>query len=242
MISSSPARICFCTPDGQSDCNYKPPPITIKKGFYFNVSIVTVNQVNHTMRNVSIRSSLRHAQNGLGDGQLIQTTKYKCSNLTFSIHSPHDFETLTLYAEGPCWKVDIKFSTCACPIGFQPRVSEVTNCVCECDSNLPKYVTDCNSQNQTLWRDSNFWITFSTMSDTNKSRGYLSYPYCPFDYCRLPDSGIYIDLNVANGADAQCANNRSGILCGVCRPGLSLLLDSSRCTGADPGFHIEGCW
>ena len=239
VINSSPVRVCFCSPDGQSDCSYKPPPITVKKGLNFNVSIVAVDQVNHTVGNVSIYSSLRYAQSGLGDGQLIQMTKYiNCSNLTFSVSSPYNSESLTLYAEGPCrnasnssLQIDIKFSNCTCPTGFQPTVSEITKCVCECDSNLPKYVTDCNSQNHTLWRDSNFWITFLTMSDTGKSMtsGYLSYPYCPFDYCRLPDSGIYIDLNVENGADAQCANNRSGILCGVCRPGLSLSLGSSRC-------------
>ena len=237
VISSSPVRVCYCKPDGQADCKYKPPPIAVKKGFNFSVSIVAVDQVNHTMGNVSIYSSLRYAQSGLGDGQLIQMTKRTyCSNLTFSISSPHNFEFLTLYAEGPCRNasnssllVDIKFSPCACPIGFQPRVSEVTNCVCECDSNLPKYITDCDSQYHTLLRDSNFWITFLTMSDTDKSSGYLSYPYCPFDYCRLPDSSTSIDLNVANGADAQCANNRSGILCGVCKPGFSLSLGSSRC-------------
>ena len=235
VISSSPVRICSCTPDGRPDCGNKAPPIMVKKGFNFNVSIVAVDQVNHTVGNVPIHSSLQYTQSGLGDGQLIQMTKHNCTNLTFSIHSPHNSESLTLFAEGPCrntssssLKVDIKFSACSCPTGFQAKVSEVTSCVCECDSNLPKYITDCNPHDHTLLRKSNFWIT-SLAVGNNISSGYLSYPYCPFDYCLHPDSHVYIDLNIANGSDIQCANNRSGILCGSCRPGFSLSLGSSHC-------------
>ena len=40
---------------------------------------------------------------------------------------------------------------------------------------------------------------------------------------------VEINLNIPNGADAQCANGHSGILCGTCRKNLSLSLGSSRC-------------
>ena len=249
VISSSPVRMCFCTPDGRPDCGYEAPPIIVKKGFYFNVSIVAVDQVNHTLRNVSIHSSLQYAQSGLGDSELIQMTNRNCcTNLTFSIYSPHSSETLTLYAEGPCrnasnssLEVRIRFSSCSCPIGFQAKVSEVTNCVCECDSNLPKYITDCNSRDHTLLRKSNFWITSLAVKNTklNISSGYLFYPYCPFDYCLQPDSSISINLNIANGADVQCANNRSGMLCGSCLPGFSLSLGSSRCIQCSKNWRTD---
>ena len=49
------------------------------------------------------------------------------------------------------------------------------------------------------------------------------------DYCLPPDTMIEINLNTPNGADVQCAHNRSGTLCGACSPGLSLSLGSSRC-------------
>ena len=235
VISSSPVRMCSCAPDGQPDCGNKAPPIMVKKGFNFSVLIVAVDQVNHTVGNVPIHSSLQYTQSGLGDSQLIQITKHNCTNLTFSVHSPHNSEVLTLFAEGPCrntssssLKVHIRFSACSCPIGFQAKVSEVTNCVCECDSNLPKYITDCNSHDHTLLRKRNFWIT-SLAVGNNITKSYVSYPYCPFDYCLHPDSHVYIDLNVVNGSDVQCANNRSGILCGSCRPGFSLSLGSSHC-------------
>ena len=68
------------------------------------------------------------------------------------------------------------------------------------------------------------WISY--ISDTNLT-GYLVYPNCPFDYCLLTSPPV--NLNQPNGADAQCAFNRSSLLCGSCRPGFSLSLGSSRC-------------
>ena len=38
-----------------------------------------------------------------------------------------------------------------------------------------------------------------------------------------------MNLNLPHGADAQCAFNRSGVLCGACRENLSLSLGSSHC-------------
>ena len=74
------------------------------------------------------------------------------------------------------------------------------------------------------------WISY--INDTNLI-GYLVYPNCPFDYC-LPTNPP-VDLNQPNGADAQCAFNRSSLLCGSYRPGLSLSLGSSRCLPC-PGY------
>ena len=64
---------------------------------------------------------------------------------------------------------------------------------------------------------------------SKKSIGFLKHPYCPLDYCLPPASKVQINLNLVNGANAQCANNRSGLLCSLCQPDLSLSLGSSRC-------------
>lgn len=49
------------------------------------------------------------------------------------------------------------------------------------------------------------------------------------DYCYPADSKVQLNLSEENGSDAQCANYRSGTLCGDCQPGFSLSLGSSRC-------------
>ena len=55
-ISSDPVCVCFCR-NNQPDCGYQPLPIEIEKGKKFNLTIAAVDQVNHTLRNVTIRSS-----------------------------------------------------------------------------------------------------------------------------------------------------------------------------------------
>ena len=68
-----------------------------------------------------------------------------------------------------------------------------------------------------------------THSDDLADYSYLIYPYCPLDYCLASNQIFFVNLNIENGEDAQCANSRSGILCGACVPGRSISLGTSRC-------------
>ena len=71
----------------------------------------------------------------------------------------------------------------------------------------------------------NAWITYVNDSDPP---GYVTYPYCPLDYCQHRNN-VSINLSIPNGADAQCAYNHGGVLCGACQKNHSLSLGSSRC-------------
>ena len=237
-ISSSPVRVCFCQSGGQTDCSYQPPRFHVMKGETLQVSLVAVDQVNRTFPNVTIYSSLRHAESGLGEGQMAQITTNKCTNLSFNVYTPHchTSEEITLYADGPCRNatrsqrnVFISFLPCRCPVGFQPSINQDNNCVCDCDQKLIRYITNCSAQTKSLVREGNFWIAYLNITDEHNGYSYLTYPHCPKDYCYPADSKVQLNLNEVNGSDAQCANYRSGPLCGDCQPGFSLSLGSSRC-------------
>ena len=88
-------------------------------------------------------------------------------------------------------------------------------------------ITECNITTNSIIRKDNFWLTY--INNTNDSSGYVLYPNCPFDYCHPPEKHISINLNLPNGSDAQCASDRSGILCGYCKPGFSVSLGSTHC-------------
>ena len=252
-ISSLPVRVCFCTPHNQPDCSDEPPITHVKKGESFNVSLVAVDQVNHTLNNIEIYSSLSYTESSLGEGQTTQVTRNGCTNLTFSITSPHASEELIFYTEGPCrnasrsqGRVHVAFLRCTCPIGFQPEKYNSSDCICICDSYLSPYFTEadnnCNIKTESLTRRGNFWISFinTTTSDddsSDNSSKFLIYPYYPLDYCVPPNSDVLINLNILNGADAQCANNRSGLLCSLCQPGLSLSHGSSRCIPCSKAWY-----
>ena len=67
------------------------------------------------------------------------------------------------------------------------------------------------------------------MHQNGTTHAFISYRHCPSDYCHTSTTPMYIDFNISSGPDAQCAFDRTGVLCGSCRPNLTLSLGSSRC-------------
>ena len=230
--SSLPVRVCFCKSESEFDCSYQPPTIKIKKGEAFTMPLVAVDQVNHSV-DANIISSLSTQDGGFSEGQQTQSVGKNCSNVTFNVFSPHSSEIINLFADGPCGSstlstrhLDIEFSDCTCPVGFQLLDSD-TRCGCDCDSKLSPHITSCNSSTKSLVRvNTNSWITH--INDTDPP-GYVIHPNYPLDYCQPPTENISMNLNLPDGSDAQCAYNRSGVLCGGCQEHLSLSLGSSRC-------------
>ena len=151
----------------------------------------------------------------------------------FNVYSPHDFETLNLYADGPCGSSplsikhqNIQFTNCTCLVGFEP-IDSKTKCECNCDLKLSPHITKCNTTTGSLARvNTNTWIAYINNTDPPE---YIIHPYCPFDYCKPPTENVSMNLNLPNGTDEQCANRRTGRLCGACQQNYSLSLGSSRC-------------
>ena len=104
-----------------------------------------------------------------------------------------------------------------CPPGF----AEI-NKICQCDTVIKKFnVISCNINDQTILRPANSWIS---ASDNNSYYTYQISLHCPFLYC-LPHSSR-LNLSTPN---SQCQFNRSGLLCGQCKQGLSSVFASSYC-------------
>ena len=104
-------------------------------------------------------------------------------------------------------------------------------CVCVCNRQLSKYTKQCNSSTESVVRNGIFLIAYLNDSNGHYANFYLLiiHPYCPLDYRQPPSKSVSINLNLLNGSDAQCANNRRGILCGSCQPNHTLYLGSSKC-------------
>ena len=91
--------------------------------------------------------------------QQIKSVGRNCSNITFNIFSTHNSETITDH-DGPCGSsalsvrpLDIQFTNCTCPIGFEPSASD-TRCECICDSQLSPFIADhdCDPTTESLIR------------------------------------------------------------------------------------------
>ena len=234
-ISSHPVQLCFCR-DGRPDCNYQPDPIQVNGGKLFSVELIAYDQVHHAV-NASIQCFLNSSAGGLGEGQQSQTINKYCTELKYKLFTPNNYEGLIFSAvRGPCNNISgvsersvmIKI-ICSCSIGFQTSNNNGTSCDCVCDQVLQSYKkTECNSTTESVIRRENFWISYINHTWSNSS-GYVIYPHCPFDYCYTPDLQVSINLNLPNGSDAQCDSNRMGVLCGTCKPGLSVSIGSSKC-------------
>ena len=184
--------------------------------------------------NATVSSSLS-SESGNGHfkgGQVEQQVENQCTELEYSVY-PQDSSAqlhIHLYAEGPCGynievsklTLNLTFLPCECPVGFQPSSSQ-TECICECDRRLTQHqITSCFAKNGTVQLETNIWIG---LSNSTNGTGFVIHD-CPFDYC--VQRPVNISLSSPDSADEQCAYNRTGSLCGMCKD-LSLVFGSSRC-------------
>ena len=130
LMVSNPVRLCFCHLN-QPECDLKRLSICIKKGQTLNVSLVAVDQVNHTLAS-NVTAFLSSNSGRLGEDQQYQSIENKCTCISYNVFSPRDSEELLLNAVGPCGTahfsqshIQLIFLNCTCPIGFQPVVADL---------------------------------------------------------------------------------------------------------------------
>ena len=221
-ISSDPFHICLCK-NNHPNCSRSDKTISVYPGETFQVSVVAVGQRDGI---VPAAIATRVDRGRLLHSQYIQQTAKMCTTLNYTVFSQQDV-TLDLYPEGLCSSISdtlllhLSISQ-SCPPGFSLDNSSVS---CVCDQTLQKYTNHCNITNGLgqITRESGdtFWVGYD-----ESRRLVIVHPDCPFDYC--VSSTVTLSLN-STLSDKQCAYNRSGLLCGACKEGYSLVLGASHC-------------
>ena len=113
--------------------------------------------------------------------------------------------------------INIQFRPC--PLGFTLSQSQ-----CDCNQLLQHMPTvECDIQNQTITRAGSVWVGIDDNGAVTASQ------YCPLNYCRNDLVQMTLQNINSTSPDTQCNYKHSGILCGGCRPGLSLALGSDQC-------------
>ena len=149
-----------------------------------------------------------------------QTTR----NISSLLRSPHN----SVYENFFHIPVFLDITLLPCPVGLQ-LVSG--RCVCH-QTLLKEGIESCSisSGAALIKRPAPYWIGLP--NDTNSS--LLFHPHCPFDYCQSED----VEITVVS-PNTQCRNSRSGILCGSCSDGLSMILGSSACKTCSNVFLVS---
>ena len=230
-ISSDPFHVCPCE-NNHPDCGKSNKELSMYPGETFQVSVVCMGQRNGIVP-AQVKSSMDTGT--LLSSQYVQQTTKTCTTLNYTVFSQENV-SLKLYAYGPCSTFGRELAlhlniNQTCPPGFSISYEEHS---CVCDQTLQKYTNSCSITNGlgqiTRESDDTFWVGY------DQYHRLTVHPYCPFDYC--VNNKVIFPLN---NMDMQCANNRSGLLCGACSTkqcnnsqtcnstGYSQVLGSSHC-------------
>ena len=203
--------------------------ITVYRGKSFNTTVVGVGQYNYPITSV-LRTSLESESGSarLGIRQHAQQLSYSCTNVTYSITSIEDEVKLILSVENPILSLGsalssststtiLKVTLLPCPFGFELLRMPST---CGCAAPL-RHIPgiSCDIDTTLIHHPPSMWI-----GRYSRANIIVVHRNCPFDYCK--PGRTYV--NVSN-PDEQCASGHAGILCGDCKPGLSLALGTSQC-------------
>ena len=217
VVSSDPIQVCFCEAN-KPNCSIKNINITAIPGIDNSISLATVGSKNGLTNGV-IKFTPSDVQTA--NNRLIPN----CTDVTFSVTANSSLNTTQVYVTleksikplyDPFAKV-IDITIQSCPIGFPLDIKNNT-CVCRSELIEPPAI-NCDINTQIITRKGDLWIGYENDRDC-----LIVYENCPFDYCS--DNNINFTFNTSN---EQCLHSRSGILCGQCAKGFSLMLGSNNC-------------
>ena len=238
IISSNPYRVCPCS-GSRPDCMRTTIRRSVYPGETFTAMAVVVGQRNGAVPGdviATVTDSI-YGTSYLGPLQDSQTiNKTHCDRLNYTLFSNHSTYTvyLTLTVQQPTAKSNIwttsiihpthfyiKFKKC--PLGF--ALSQAG--YCDCEPLLADNGVECDITRQTILHHPPVWIGHEPPSNIIQTT-VIAFHYCPFDFC-LPNDVSIPTTKRSFLQDKQCAYNRTGVLCGACQEGLSVVLGTSQC-------------
>ena len=219
-VASDPYRVCFCEQEIFSNESFCTQQIhkSVFQGQDFTVSAIAIASLRETAGEF-VKANLPQGSAKLESRQEAQLLSRTCMELTYTIRTLDKNTRLELTLECVATKQlvpsIVRVHFLPCPIGFNLSGDPPQ---CDCAAHLKEMLTGitCNINSQTLLLPNGSWVG-------NYSGEIVGHPNCPFDYC-TQKSEVRPDA-----LDARCSMDRSGILCGKCRPGYSLVFGSSRC-------------
>ena len=214
-ITSDPVKLCLCSNLSLLNCEVRELSITKMRGQAFNLKLTSVDQDQHSLASI-IKANYEESSAELGKGEGRKRSN-ECNLLSYHIFTAYDSATLVLQPEGPCERsplsiFTIHVSLTSCSVGFEQK-----NDRCSCDRRLIKYVTLCDIDTYSVKKKGSTWLRYD-------DQHLKIHRNCPLDYCQVSSDTISL-----LSPNEQCANHRSGVICGSCQDNYSIALGSSHC-------------
>ena len=217
-ITSHPVKICFCQGVYKPDCVSRSHVASKMRGDSVKVSVTAVDQDRNPVPAI-IRATYAVTTAILGEGEGRIQFNGSCRKVAYHLFTADTSATLILRPEGVCERsplsnLSINFKIVNCSQGF-----ELNKDRCVCDRRLTRYlnITTCFIDTRSAERKQYIW--FEYQSDLLKMA-----TNCPMDYCLVTPDTISLIF-----PDEECANRRSGVLCGACQLNYSITLGGSKC-------------
>ena len=221
-IASNPTVLCLCQNNMpiyyQSE--YK---VSIYPGASFGFPVAAVGTYNGTTQvNVHWYSSDANIVS-LPQTQVVQSVGKTCTNLKYEMNVyqvPAETEMkLFMIEEINLQPFVISLQIKGCEVGF--KLTKTSPYICDCSPFILSKpgIFGCDTATQTITKERRAWISYD-----NTSQKLLIHNFCPFDYCNPFAKNVSLTKS-----NSQCAFQHAGILCGACKPGLSLAFGSSQC-------------
>ena len=213
LVASNLVDICFCDDQQRPDCSLRHKNVSVIRGESIQLMITTMDKYQNFKS--SYLKSCDDSRLTLGRGECQYYISNACSRVNFHAYSKLITGDIVLKSDARCTgsklTVQVKFQPC--PQGFQLALNEDS---CECDKRLKDIIIGCHISNKTIQKIKNSWFHYY-----NNTLEVCQ--HCPLDYCNENASIPIADVK------SQCANNRSGIICGACKELFSIALGSSNC-------------
>ena len=221
-ISSAPLGACICINNYYIDCNQRVLHKEVYPGQAITLSLVTVGMCGGispgsiVTKGTSVNVKLDETD---------QITDIYCKNFTYQVkaNTTTTEGKITIQISGSLQLngsiLTVNITLLPCPLGLV-LAKLLGMCVCDDIINAVKAQCNVSWMPYPIKRSGNNWLSYN-----NKYNCIIAHTNCPFDYCNTS----LISLNL-NNTDLQCTHNRSGYLCGQCKPGLSVVIGSHECS------------
>ena len=222
VISSNPENFCFCV-NSTPDCSIKSLNFSTLPGEQVNISFVSVGQGGGIAPGV-IAIEEWDTLRSYRINKRLTSTEPACSQIQYTpnVNVSTSFPTVQLVDfflldNDEPEKFRVEFHIKKCPLGFTLSTESLK---CDCANEVLGVANiTCNPMTESFYHTGNMWLGY-----INDSECFVAYPSCYYNYCKE----THVNFTLSK-PDEQCALNRSGILCGQCAEGLSLMLGANQC-------------
>ena len=221
-ISSDPDKVCLCN-NGTVDCSNFTYSTSAVPGKQFSVSVSAVGNMNGSSEgtiivnftNTSVPSTL------VNTSAECKTLSYElkvADNHTKDVQVTLSLQTFLVSPLTPPQRITAIIEVLECPEGFELNHKSK---ICDCSDHIASMNlgVSCDVATETVRTERNVWLGY-----TNSCNCTCVSDSCPLGYCTQES----VNFTITN-PDSQCVLNRSGVLCGACADGLSVMLGTNGC-------------